>query len=79
MDELIDLIKMQALELEDKALDLRLYFPEDTDRRRRALEKITEREMLENSIDSLDELLNTFTLDVIKLKNKFEIKNQPKG
>ena len=72
MDELIDLIKMQASELEDKALDLRLYFPEDTDRRRQALKKITEREMLENSINSLDILLSGFQMDISKLRSRME-------
>ena len=72
MDELIDLIKMQVSELEDKALDLRLYFPEDTDRRRQALEKITEREMLENSINSLDNLLSSFQMDIRKLRSRME-------
>lgn len=71
MDELINLIKMQASELEDKALDLRLCFPEDTDRRRQALENMTEREMLENSIKSLDSLLSSFQIDLEKLKKKF--------
>jgi hypothetical protein len=74
MDELIDLINIHLSELENKALDLRLHFPEDADRRRQALEKITEREMLENSIDSLDELLNGFIIDLTKIKNKFKIK-----
>jgi hypothetical protein len=72
MDELIDLINIHLSELENKALDLRLYFPEDADRRRQALEKITEREMLENSINSLDNMLSGFQMDISKLRSRME-------
>lgn len=71
MDELIDLIKEQVSELENKAFDLRLSFPEDIDRRRQALEKITEREMIMDAIDSLDSTLQDFKVGLNKLKASF--------
>lgn len=72
MDELIDLIKLQASKLENKALDLRLYFPEDTDRQRQVLEKTTEKELILSSISDIEDLLNNFSTNLLKFKAEVE-------
>ena len=70
MDDLIDLIKLQASELEDKSLGLRLCFPEDIDRQRQVLEKTTEKELIISSIGDIEYLLNSFSTYLLKFKTK---------
>ena len=71
MDEIIELIKKQESELANFSLNSRLKFPAYEDRRTQVLNRITERELIENTLDSLEDLFNKFLFDITKIKHKY--------